>query len=78
MTDERLMELWGDGTEFGMDTLGAGVMTGAMSNAFREVAMRFATKVIEIEREEVYEKGYNDGYSSGYDSAYYEIENETF
>ncbi len=67
MTDQRLMELWGDGTEFGMSP----DMIGAMNNAFREVAMRFATKVIEIEREEVYEKGYNDGYSSGYDASYY-------
>jgi hypothetical protein len=54
------MELWGDGTEFGMNTLGAGVMTGAMNNAFREVAMRFATKVMEIE----YQEGYNDGVES--------------
>jgi flagellar biosynthesis/type III secretory pathway protein FliH len=61
------MELWGDGTEFGMSP----DMIGAMNNAFREVAMRFAAKVMEIEREEVYEKGYNDGYSSGYDASYY-------
>ncbi len=67
MTDQRLMELWGDGTEFGMSP----DMIGAMNNAFREVAMRFAAKVMEIEREEVYEKGYNDGYSSGYDASYY-------
>lgn len=67
MTDERLMELWGDGTEFGMSP----DMIGAMNNAFREVAMRFAAKVMEIEREEAYEKGYDDGYSSGYDASYY-------
>ncbi len=67
MTEQRLMELWGDGTEFGMSPN----MIGAMNNAFREVAMRFAAKVIEIEREEAYEKGYDDGYSSGYDASYY-------
>ncbi len=67
MTDQRLMELWGDGTEFGMSP----DMIGAMNNAFREVAMRFAAKVMEIEREEAYEKGYDDGYSSGYDASYY-------
>ncbi len=61
------MELWGDGTEFGMSP----DMIGAMNNAFREVAMRFAAKVMEIEREEAYEKGYDDGYSSGYDASYY-------
>jgi len=64
MTDQRLMELWGDGTQFGMNTLGAGVMTGAMNNAFREVAMRFASKVMEIE----YQEGYDDGWNDGVDS----------
>jgi flagellar biosynthesis/type III secretory pathway protein FliH len=68
------MELWGDGTEFGMSP----DMIGAMNNAFREVAMRFAAKVMEIEYQEGYNDGHSDGYSSGYDSAYYEIENETF
>ncbi len=58
MTEQELMELWGDGTEFGMSTLGAGVMTGAMNNAFREVAMKFAQRVAEIE----YERGYTDGW----------------
>jgi hypothetical protein len=64
MTDQRLMELWGDGTQFGMNTLGAGVMTGAMNNAFREVAMRFASKVMEIEYQEGYDDGWNDGVES--------------
>ena len=58
MTEQELMELWGDGTEFGMNTLGAGVMTGAMNNAFREVATKFAQQVAEIE----YERGYTDGW----------------
>ncbi len=61
MTDQRLMELWEDGTEFGMSP----DMIGAMNNAFREVAMRFAAKVMEIE----YQEGYNDGWSDGVDSA---------
>jgi hypothetical protein len=55
------MELWEDGTEFGMSP----DMIGAMNNAFREVAMRFAAKVMEIE----YQEGYNDGWSDGVDSA---------
>jgi hypothetical protein len=41
-----------------MNTLGAGVMTGAMNNAFREVAVKFAQRVAEIE----YERGYTDGW----------------
>jgi hypothetical protein len=57
MNKEEMMVLWGDGAEFGMNTLGAGVMTGAMNNAFREVAMRFAQKVSAIS----YENGYDDG-----------------
>jgi hypothetical protein len=60
MTDQRLMELWGDGTEFGMSP----DMIGAMNNAFREVAMRFAAKVMEIE----YREGYDDGWKDGVDS----------
>ncbi len=58
MTEQELMELWGDGTEFGMSTLGAGVMTGAMNNAFREVATKFAQRVAEI----AYNKGHDDGW----------------
>jgi hypothetical protein len=54
------MELWGDGTEFGMSP----DMIGAMNNAFREVAMRFAAKVMEIE----YREGYDDGWKDGVDS----------
>jgi hypothetical protein len=52
MTEEQMIELWGDGTEFGMtpETI------GAMNNAFREVAMRFAQRVAEIE----YDRGWED------------------
>ena len=57
MTDQRLMELWGDGTEFGMSP----DMIGAMNNAFREVAMKFAAKVMEIEYQEGYDAGWSDG-----------------
>lgn len=60
MTDQRLMELWGDGSEFGLspnDEL-------FMNNAFREVAVRFAVKVMEIEYQEGYDDGWNDGVNS--------------
>ena len=60
MTDQRVIELWGDGTEFGMSP----DMIGAMNNAFREVAMRFTSKVMEIE----YQEGYNDGWTDGVNS----------
>jgi hypothetical protein len=63
MTDQRLMELWGDGTEFGMSP----DMFATTNNEFitiRDVAMRFAAKVMEIE----YREGYDDGWKDGVDS----------
>jgi len=60
MTEQELMELWGDGTEYGMSTLGASVMTGAMNNAFREVATKFALSIADIE----YDRGFDDGWES--------------
>lgn len=65
MTEQEMIALWGDGTEFGMSP----DMVGAMNNAFREVAVRFAQRVAEME----YERGRDDGYSSGYESAFYEL-----
>jgi hypothetical protein len=53
MTEEQLIELWGDGSDFGLspqDEL-------FMNSAFREVAMRFAQRVAEI----AYERGYEQG-----------------
>jgi len=41
MTEQELIELWGDGTQFGMNT----EMVGALNNAFREVAVKFALVV---------------------------------
>jgi hypothetical protein len=41
MTEQELIELWGDGTQFGMNT----EMVGALNNAFREVAIKFALVV---------------------------------
>lgn len=60
MIDQPLMELWGDGTEFGMSP----DMIGAMNNSFREVAVRFAIKVMEIQYQEGYDGGWNDGVNS--------------
>lgn len=64
MTEQELMELWGDGTQFGMTELGAGVMTGALNNAFREVSVKFAL----ISTCKAYNKGYSDGYREGVES----------
>ena len=53
MTEDELMVLWGDGSDFGLspqDEL-------FMNNTFREVAMRFAQRVSAIS----YEFGYDDG-----------------
>jgi hypothetical protein len=41
MTEQELTELWGDGSEFGMNA----EMVGALNNAFREVAVKFALVV---------------------------------
>lgn len=43
MTEQELIELWGDGSEFGMNA----EMVGALNNAFREVAVKFALVVAE-------------------------------
>lgn len=62
MTEEQMIELWGDGSEFGMTSETIGVM----NNAFREVAMRFAQRVADIE----YDRGFDDGWGSRADAEY--------
>ena len=57
MTEQELIELWGDGTQFGMNT----EMVGALNNAFREVAIKFALVVAD----KAYDRGYNVGYGTG-------------
>ena len=57
MTEQELIELWGDGTQFGMNT----EMIGALNNAFREVAVKFALVVAD----KAYGVGYNVGYGTG-------------
>ena len=70
--DQRIIDaqptdgLWEDGTQFGMNTLGAGVMTGAMNNAFREVAIKFALVVAD----KAYGIGYDIGAGDEYDRGY--------
>ena len=57
MTEQELIELWGDGTQFGLspnDEL-------FMNNAFREVAVKFALVVAD----KAYGVGYNEGYGTG-------------
>jgi len=57
MTEQELIELWGDGSEFGLspnDEL-------FMNNAFREVAVKFALVVAD----KAYGVGYNVGYGTG-------------
>jgi hypothetical protein len=58
MTEEQMIELWGDGSEFGLFPNDEQFM----NNAFREVAMRFAQRVAEI--------AYNRGFVKGLDSPY--------
>ena len=66
MTEQELIELWGDGTQFGMTELGAGVMTGALNNAFREVAIKFALVVAD----KAYDVGFDDGrYQESYNNS---------
>jgi hypothetical protein len=68
MTEQELIELWGDGSEFGLspnDEL-------FMNNAFREVAMKFATKVMDIEYKEGYDDGWEDGGKNGYSEGWSE------
>ena len=60
MTEQELIELWGDGTQFGMNT----EMVGALNNAFREVAVRFSLVVAD----KAYSVGYNDGWVEGVES----------
>ena len=53
MTEDELMVLWGDGSDFGLsphDEL-------FMNSAFREVAIKFAQRVYAIS----YMEGYTDG-----------------
>ena len=57
MTEQDLIELWGDGTQFGMNA----EMVGALNNAFREVAVKFALVVAD----KAYGVGYNVGYGTG-------------
>jgi len=53
MTEQELIELWGDGTQFGMNA----EMVGALNNAFREVAIKFALVVAD--------KAYGAGFEEG-------------
>ncbi len=55
MTDQELLELWGDGTEFYMPP----DMVGIMNSAFREVAIKFAKRVLEYQSEKDYDKWVN-------------------
>jgi hypothetical protein len=63
MTEQEMIEIWGDGTEFGMSSpikigyRGDDRDMGVLNKAFGDVAMRFASKVAEI----AYQKGYVDG-----------------
>ena len=59
MTEQELIELWGDGTQFGMNT----EMVGALNNAFREVAVKFALVVAD----KAYGIGYDIGAGDEYD-----------
>ena len=60
MTEQELIELWGDGTQFGMNA----EMVGALNNAFREVAVKFALVVAD----KAYIVGYDDGWVEGVES----------
>ena len=53
ITEQQLIELWGDGTQFGMNT----EMVGAPNNAFRKVAVKFALVVAD--------KAYGAGFEEG-------------
>ena len=62
MTEQELIELWGDGSEFGLspnDEL-------FMNNAFREVAVKFALVVAD----KAYGVGYDIGAGDEYDRGY--------
>jgi hypothetical protein len=63
MTEQELIELWGDGSEFGLspnDEL-------FMNNAFREVAIKFALVVADKECVKGYNEGYGEGRYDGYE-----------
>jgi hypothetical protein len=66
MTEQEMIELWGDGMEFGMSSpikvgyRGENRDMGVLNNAFGEVAIRFAKKIADI----AYQKGYSDGVDS--------------
>jgi hypothetical protein len=62
MTEQELIELWGDGSAFGLspnDEL-------FMNNAFREVAVKFALVVAD----KAYGAGYDDGWEDGGENGY--------
>ncbi len=62
MTEQELIELWGDGTQFGINT----EMVGALNNAFRKVAVKFALVVAD----KAYGIGYDIGAGDEYDRGY--------
>jgi hypothetical protein len=82
MTEQELIELWGDGTQFGMNT----EMVGALNNAFREVAVKFALVVADkaygVGYDDGWEdggkNGYNDGWRSGMDSVRSDVRSRIF
>jgi hypothetical protein len=57
-----MVELWGDGTQFGMNA----EMVGALNNAFREVAVKFALVVADKAYGVGYDHGWEDGGKNGY------------
>jgi hypothetical protein len=70
MTEQELIELWGDGSEFGMspDMIGAQFLQFYdMNNAFREVAVKFALVVADKECVKGYNEGYGEGRYDGYE-----------
>jgi hypothetical protein len=66
MTEQQLIELWGDGTQFGMNT----EMVGALNNAFREVAVKFALVVADKAYGVGYDDGWEDGGKNGYNDGW--------
>jgi len=71
MTEQELIELWGDGSEFGLSPN----EELFMNNAFREVAVKFALVVADKAYGDgvkvVAGKAYSVGYREGYDSVYF-------
>jgi len=63
MTEQELIELWGDGSEFGLSPNGELFM----NNAFREVAIKFALVVADKECVKGYNEGYGEGRYDGYE-----------